>query len=181
MQRLSEREKISLLMMRDWGEVKLKRFEEIGTVKDRPQSGRPKTTTRGKKTPTPTRDYHTSGTDTESNTETFLTLDTVFRPREKLSRTPTDKSHHTLSLIQVSGSQELNNTIMATSNDNTNFNMQEPAYWINKIAQNLITPKEGENKIAEYYEELNKQNLQRVHQEKEAAVQLQEDFANRRE
>lgn len=74
MQRLSERERISLLMMRGWGGIKrsfmqvkdlfnetfrnglipiskstvertVKRFEETGTVKDRPRTGRPKTAT----------------------------------------------------------------------------------------------------------------------------------------
>lgn len=74
MQRLSERERISLLMMRGWGGVKrsfmqvkdlfndtfrdaafqiskstvertVKRFEETGCIKDRPRSGRPKTAT----------------------------------------------------------------------------------------------------------------------------------------
>lgn len=154
-----------------------------------------KTTIRGRKSQIRTRDFHTSGTDIESNTETFSTPDTVFRPRKNLRRTPTDKSQHALPLIQVnyptpissfisseiSDSQELNNTIMATSDDNIDFNLQEPAYWISQIAQNLITPEKGQDEIAEYYEELNKRNLQRVRQEKIEAVQLQQDLANRRE
>jgi len=74
MQRLSERKRISLLMMRDWGGVRrsfmqvkdlfnetfrngftpiskstvehtVKRFEDTGSVKDRPQTGRPITAT----------------------------------------------------------------------------------------------------------------------------------------
>lgn len=49
------------------------------------------------------------------------------------------------------------------------------------MARSLITLEGGQKKIAEYYEEINKRNLERNRQEKITAVQLQQDSANRRE